>query len=84
MATPGTVKVNDTGTKNVDVSELTRSDGTVVERQRAIIGDDENPLALATVRSGRLYVSPPNRDAFLERIGVKRRRARIFGTRSVL
>lgn len=36
--------------KRVDASELTRADGVLVERQRAVIGDASDPLALLKVR----------------------------------
>ena len=39
--TVGVTDQNTAGIKKVDVSEFTRSDGTVIERQRVILGDAE-------------------------------------------
>lgn len=38
--------------KRIDASELTRADGTLVERQRAVIGDANDPLALLKINPG--------------------------------
>ncbi len=40
-----------TGLK-VDTSELTRADGTVIERQRIVLGDPAQPTSLAVVTTG--------------------------------
>jgi hypothetical protein len=46
----GVVQVapDSTGAK-IDQSEVTRDDGTVVERQRVVISDDENPRSQAAL-----------------------------------
>lgn len=44
--------------KKVDNSELTRADGTVVERQRIVIGDDVDPTLRARVQDGQVWVDP--------------------------
>jgi hypothetical protein len=45
--------------KKVDTSEVTRSDGTVAERQRTVGADpcDTSAQGLAAVRGGKLQVS---------------------------
>jgi len=44
--TDGFVQVAPDGAgKKIDNAELTRDDGTVVERQRIVLADDENPRA---------------------------------------
>lgn len=44
----GTVRLfPDSTGKNADTTELTRSDATVVERQRIVIGDDADTAGLA-------------------------------------
>jgi hypothetical protein len=44
--------------KKIDTGEVTRNDGTVFERQRLVIADDENPLqsGSAEVRDRKLQV----------------------------
>ena len=42
--------------KKIDNSELTRADGTVVERQRVVIADDTNPASQARVNEGYVLV----------------------------
>lgn len=42
--------------KKVDNAELTRTDGTVVERQRVAIGDDSDPTKQARVQDGQVWV----------------------------
>jgi hypothetical protein len=37
--------------KKVDTSELTRNDGSLVERQRVVIGDDYNPNSFLSIDS---------------------------------
>jgi hypothetical protein len=37
--------------KKVDTTELTRADGTVIERQRMVSADNLDPMALARVRA---------------------------------
>jgi hypothetical protein len=47
----------DSSGKKIEVSEITRSDGVVVERQRVVLGDASLPSALANVDlSGNLQV----------------------------
>jgi hypothetical protein len=59
MAADQTIKVTDQSTgKNVDVSEITQSDGsTIAERQRINISDPENPDAHAQVEDGKLLTA---------------------------
>lgn len=53
----GYVQVAADGTgKKVDNAELTRADGTVVERQRVAIGDDSDPTKQARVQDGQVWV----------------------------
>ena len=56
------VQVDGSG-KKIDNAELTRDDGTVVERQRVVIGDDDSPRAHVAVGSedgrGALVVGDP-------------------------
>lgn len=57
--TDGVVQVlPDSTGKKVDTSELTRSDATVVERQRLVTADDSNTSAagLAEVRDKKIQV----------------------------
>ena len=44
--------------KKIDNAQLTRDDGTVVVRQRAVIGSDENPRSQVDVRgeAGKGYL----------------------------
>ena len=59
MSTDGLVQVqpDSTGAK-VDTSELTREDGTVIDRQRMVIASDENPRlqALLGGDAGNVYL----------------------------
>lgn len=43
--------------KKIDNSELTRADGTVVERQRVVLGDDLDPKQQSIVLDGALRIS---------------------------
>lgn len=57
--TDGVVQVQPDGAgKKVDASELVRDDGTIVERQRAVIGDGDNPLpsGVSEVRDKKIQV----------------------------
>lgn len=59
MTSDGVVQVQPDSTgKKVDVSELTRTDGTVIERQRMVLASDENPKlqALLGGDSGNVYL----------------------------
>lgn len=60
MATDGVVQVFPDGSgKKIDVSELTRADATIVERQRVVIGSpDDAQQELVSVRgeSGKGYI----------------------------
>ena len=51
------VQPDSTGAK-IDTSELTREDGTIVDRQRVVIASDENPQlqALLGGESGDVYL----------------------------
>jgi hypothetical protein len=49
MADGKVVVPPDSSGKAIDTSELTRSDGTVVERQRIVIGDATNAASLGSV-----------------------------------
>lgn len=56
----GSVQIQPESTgKKVDTSELTRNDGSVVERQRASLADNENVESggLAEVRDKKLQVA---------------------------
>ena len=44
MANDGTVDISAGSGVAVDVTEITRNDGTVVERQRVVLGDDDGNL----------------------------------------
>jgi hypothetical protein len=58
MADGKVVVPPDSSGKSIDTSELTRSDGTVVERQRVVIGDATNVTSLGSVSpEGALTVS---------------------------
>jgi hypothetical protein len=58
MADGKVVVPPDSSGKAIDTSELTRSDGTVVERQRVVIGDPTNPAELVNVTAiGELSVT---------------------------
>lgn len=53
MAADGKVTVPpDSSGKNIDTTELTRADGTVVERQRVVLGDPALSELVANVTSG--------------------------------
>lgn len=69
-ANDGRVQISPDSTgKNVDTSELTRDDATVVERQRAVIADGGNIESggLAEVRDKKLQVADRNTE-LLERV----------------
>ena len=51
--------------KKVDNAELTRKDGTVVERQRVVLSDDIDPTQQMQARDGRVYVRDPEHLALL-------------------
>lgn len=60
MSVDGVVQVAPDSTgKKIDNTELTRADDTVVERQRTVLADEENPGrgGAARVRDGELQVS---------------------------
>lgn len=56
--------------KKIDNAELTRDDGTVVERQRAVIASDENPRIQANVSGepgrGALHTEVRSQNEVLE------------------
>ncbi len=47
----------DSSGKNIDTSELTRADGTVVERQRVVIGDPTDPTKFVDLSGAGLAVA---------------------------
>lgn len=51
------VQPDSTGAK-VDTTQLTREDGTIIERQRVVIGSDENPRQQVAVGDevGKVYM----------------------------
>ncbi len=51
----GTVEVN--SGQLIDQSELTRTDGTVVERQRVVLASDTDTAEMVLVQDGALSVS---------------------------
>lgn len=54
--------------KKIDNSQLTRADGTVVQRQRVVIGDDTDPAQQATVFGGDVYVRARDLQNVMEQI----------------
>jgi hypothetical protein len=75
MADGKVVVPPDSSGKAIDTSELTRSDGTVVERQRVVIGD---PITagnfLAVGSDGSLTVGGGDQIEYLVRIEVQLKR----------
>lgn len=74
----GTVQVfsDDPTAKKVDTTELTRADGTVVERQRVVIGDPSTSNFSAIDVNGELYVRADELNDVLKTMLIELRRIR--------
>lgn len=74
MSVDQSVKVQPDSTgKAIDTSEITRSDGTLVERQRVVVSDPDDPNAHAVVNgeAGRGAAQVTSRDILEELRGIR-------------